>query len=166
MESVQLWSDLAEIVAGLGVVVTLAVLVAQVRDARRATEENTRLLRAAAFDRGFDQLSQWRGRLIESPDIARLWQRGNRGEPLSEEDAARYAELATDLYMARTASYRRHAAIGNQELATGQLRLIADLCTHPGFRTWFEAMPETMRGDVWRGVRTLVANPSHSPATT
>ena len=116
---------------------------------RRTLTENSRLLRAAAFDRGFGQLTGWPGRLIETPEVARLWLRGNQGDALSEEDAARDAELATDHYMARFASYSRHAAAGNHTLAEDQLGLIAELCTaHPGFRRWFEPLKAPMRGPI------------------
>jgi hypothetical protein len=154
VEAIQLWSDVAEIVSGLGVVVTLAVLVIQVRDSKRAMEENSRLLRSAAFDRGFDQLSQWRGRLIQSPEVARLWLRGGAGEALSEEDAARYAELASDVFNARVGSYSRHLASGNREMADIQLSIVASLCArHPGFRQWFDSLPEMMRGSAYSGIR-------------
>jgi hypothetical protein len=154
VEAIQLWGEVAEIVSGIGVVVTLAVLVIQVRDSKRAMEENSRLLRSAAFDRGFDQISQWRGRLIESPEVARLWLRGGACEALSEEDAVRYAELATDVYNARVGSYSRHLASGNPEMADAQLSIVASLCArHPGFRRWFDSLPEIMRGSAYRGIR-------------
>jgi hypothetical protein len=107
MDTLQVLGDLGDFVSAIAVVVTLALLVVQVRDSKRVIQENSALIRAAAFDTGLDQLSRWRGRLIESAEVASLWIRGGAGEPLSADDATRYDALANDLLNTRISSYRR-----------------------------------------------------------
>ena len=107
MEALQLLGDLGDFVSGLAVVVTVALLALQVRDSKRAVEENSRLIRAAAFSAGQDQMSRWRGRLIERADVAALWNRGCAGEPLRGDEATRYEMLAMDMFNIRASSYRR-----------------------------------------------------------
>ncbi len=56
----------AEIVATLGVLVTLVFLVAEVR-------RNTEITRTAAYDRSMETISQWRLTMAADPELTSLW---------------------------------------------------------------------------------------------
>ncbi len=84
METIQMLGSLGEFVGAIAVVATLIYISIQVRHSsllleanKRATEESTRLARAAALDRHADVVSRWRGRLIENVEVARIWQKGD-----------------------------------------------------------------------------------------
>ena len=64
---------IGEVVGAAAVVITLLVLVVQVRQNNRGLEESNRLNRAATIDRHADSISRWRGRLMENTELSRIW---------------------------------------------------------------------------------------------
>ncbi len=79
-EWIALLGDLGEFFGAIGILITLVYLAIQVRHSRvlmeanfAAVEENSRLLKVSAMERYNEVVSNWRGRLIEHPDVAVLW---------------------------------------------------------------------------------------------
>ncbi len=164
MDTLQVLGDIGDFVSAIAVVVTLALLVVQVRDSKRVIQENSALIRAAAFDTGLDQLSRWRGRLIESAEVASLWTRGGAGAPLTADDAARYDAMATDLLNMRISSYRRWNTAGDAQMAEIQVDVMATLCRrHPGFERWMAASHASAgglpRGEFWQRLAARLEAP-------
>ena len=60
------WALIAEIVSGVAVVVTLIFLILGIRD-------NTAITRAAMFDSAMHGFAEFRGHVINNPDVADLW---------------------------------------------------------------------------------------------
>jgi len=65
-EKLQRWSLIAEIVGGLAVVVTLIVLIIEVR-------ENSELTRTSAYQQEIQNFNDWRNNIIASPDQVRVF---------------------------------------------------------------------------------------------
>jgi hypothetical protein len=61
------WSSVAEIISGIAVVVTLIVLIVEIRD-------NTELLRVSAYNENLDSLNEFGALVSRDADTARIWQ--------------------------------------------------------------------------------------------
>jgi hypothetical protein len=60
------WANIAEIISGVAVIVTLIFLILGIR-------ENTEVTRAAAYDRNIDALNLLRTEVVRDSEIARRW---------------------------------------------------------------------------------------------
>jgi hypothetical protein len=78
------WSDIAQIVSGVAVVITLIFLVVGIN-------KNTEIARATAYDSQIDSLNEIRKSLIQDPDLMLAWQAYRQGtiEDLNELDRIR-----------------------------------------------------------------------------
>jgi len=133
MTSAQLLGNLGEFVGAVGVVATLIYLALQVRHSSSLVEmnnaalrQNTELAKAEAMDRYNAAVSRWRGRLIEDPELARLWDdlfdapnpglRILEAHGLSRIDAARVQNLWIDWINTYRGNYRRASLMGDAGL--------------------------------------------------
>lgn len=130
-EAIQTLGNLGEFIGAIGVVATLIYLSIQVRHSRTlieasnaATEENTRLVKAAAMDRYNEVVSRWRGRLIENEKVATIWNNALRGEPVEGADAVRLENLWIDWINTYRANFRRADAVGDEGLKRQAVRSV------------------------------------------
>ena len=72
-EKLQKWSLIAEIVGGLGVIITLVILIIEVR-------ENSELTRVSAYQQDIQNFNEWRSTIVSDPNQVRLFAAWNRGE--------------------------------------------------------------------------------------
>ena len=70
--------QLTELLAGVAVVVTLIILVVEIR-------QNTEVARAASYAESMDGLTQWRLTMASDPELATLWEAYNFGGERSED---------------------------------------------------------------------------------
>ena len=124
VETIHVLGSLGEFVGAIAVVVTLVYLAIQVRHGsvlleanNAAMDESARLARAAAMDRYSDAVSQWRGRIIESGELASLWQAAVRGEEMDDVSRLRFDNLAIDWMNTYRANFRRARTVGDDGLA-------------------------------------------------
>ncbi len=124
LEITQILGNIGEFVGALGVVATLIYLAIQVRHSavllesnNAATIENTNLVKAAAVDRYSDAVSRWRGRLIDSEEVARLWQKALDEENLEGVEALRLQNLLIDWVNTYRSNFNRAKVVGNEGLA-------------------------------------------------
>jgi len=122
-ETIETLGNLGEFVGAIGIVVTLVYLAIQVRHSRSlieansaAMDENTRLVKAAAMDRYNDVVSRWRGRLIENEEVAKIWDKALRGQPVIGSDAIRLENLWIDWINTYRSNFSRAAAVGQDGL--------------------------------------------------
>lgn len=134
MDTVQMLGSLGEFVGAIAVVATLIYISVQVRHSgllleanKRATEENTRLSRAAALDRHNDSVSRWRGRLIENAEVARIWQTAVDGDDLDQVERLRLRNLFIDWINTYRANFSRAKAVGDEGLARQAVVSVAPL---------------------------------------
>jgi hypothetical protein len=123
-ETIHVLGSLGEFVGAIAVVVTLVYLAIQVRHGsvlleanNAAMDESARLARAAAMDRYSDAVSRWRGRIIESEELARLWHAAVRGDELDDVSQLRFENLVIDWHNTYRANFRRARTVGDEGLA-------------------------------------------------
>lgn len=150
IEITQILGNLGEFVGALAVVATLIYLAIQVRHSAKlleinneASKENARFARAAAIDRHSDVVSRWRGRLIESEAVARLWQSAIEGEQLNGVDRIRRENLMIDWVNTYRSNFYRAKAVGDEGLARQAVMTVVPLINQsPVLREfWFEGRP-------------------------
>ena len=71
--NLQDWSNVADVVSGVAIILTLIFLIVEVR-------ENTDIVRAGAYDRNLDSLNDVKGILAVNPQLAANYQAVDRGE--------------------------------------------------------------------------------------
>lgn len=108
---------IGEIVGAAAVLLTLIILVSQMRHGTRALEESNRLERASAVDRHSDSMGIWRGRLMEHEDLTRIWAAGRDGEILGEIPRMRLKNLWIDFVNTQRANFVRANTVGEAGLA-------------------------------------------------
>ncbi len=106
-----------EIVGAAAVVATLIILVFQIRDSTRATQESNRLERASALDRHSDSIGRWRGRLMENEDLMRIWHAAGKDEPLDAIARVRLSFVWIDFTNTQRANFVRARTVGAAGLA-------------------------------------------------
>ena len=123
-EIIHLLGSLGEFVGAIAVVATLVYLAIQVRHGsvlleanNAAMDESARLARAAAVDRYSDAVSRWRGRIIESEELASLWHTAVRGDELDDVSRLRFDNLVIDWLNTYRANFRRARTVGDDGLA-------------------------------------------------
>ncbi len=150
IEITQILGNLGEFVGALAVVATLIYLAIQVRHSAKlleinneASKENARLARAAAIDRHSDAVSRWRGRLIASEAVARVWQSAIEGEQLNGVDRVRWENLMIDWINTYRSNFYRAKAVGDEGLARQAVMTVVPLIKQsPVLREfWFEGRP-------------------------
>ena len=87
------WANIAEVLSGLAVVVTLILLVMGIRD-------NTAVARASVYDSAIGSLNDFRALIINDRDVAGLWQAIPNGkfEELDEIDQDRALQLGLTIF--------------------------------------------------------------------
>lgn len=115
---------IGEVVGAAAVVVTLLILVIQVRQNNRSLDESNRLNRAVTIDRHADSISRWRGRLMESSELSRIWLSAVEGNVLNEEEMLRLNNLWIDFINTQRANYVRAITVGEAGLASQAVRSV------------------------------------------
>ncbi|NKC00275.1 MAG: hypothetical protein GKR90_17565 [Pseudomonadales bacterium] len=134
----------AEVLASVAVILSLAVLIYEVRENSSALERNNSIAKAAALDEGSEQYSEFRRLLIGNRDLTELWLKGNRGDELDEVDSDRFGRLVAEWTIIMRNHYVRNATVGNYEIATLTVSRLADnLLARPGLRSAWELLPHS-----------------------
>lgn len=134
---------IGEVVGAIAVVVTLLILVVQVRQNNRGLEEANRLNRAATIDRHADSVSRWRGRIMENPDLSRIWLAAIDSQNLSHEDLLRLNNLWIDFINTQRANYVRALTVGETGLARQAVRSVVAETSQSGLflKLWQTTTP-------------------------
>ncbi len=150
LEVTQVLGNLGEFVGALGVVATLIYLAIQVRHSavllesnNAAMAENTKLVKAAAVDRYSDAVGRWRGRLIESEDVARLWQKALDEENVEGVEYVRLQNLLIDWVNTYRSNFNRAKVVGNEGLASQEVMSVVPIINQSQVIRdfWFAARP-------------------------
>ena len=123
-------ASIAEIVAGIGVIVTLIFLIAGIR-------ENTEITRAAAFDRNMESINQWRVELAKNPEMTKVWLSQGQLEELNEVDQFRLIMLQGSLWGIYEKSYyaQEYGVLGPSEWSRFQTQMCARMADM-GAESW------------------------------
>lgn len=130
-----------EIVGALAVVLTLVVLVVQVRHSTRVMGESNQFQRSAALDRHSDSISRWRGRLMEHSDLAEIWLAGRNDTVLDEVARLRLSNLWIDFMNTQRSNFARANTVGDTGLAEqAVLSIVAEINQSTTFKKEWETM--------------------------
>ena len=168
-EAIEILGNLGEFIGAIGIVVTLIYLSIQVRHSRilieansEATEENSRLVRAAAMDRYNDVVSRWRGRLIEDEEVAQIWDKALQGQPIEGSDAVRLENLWIDWINTYRSNFSRASAVGQDGLKRQAVLSVAWMREVPlflEFWDWARPWNEVSSKDFVEAVDRELAEP-------
>jgi hypothetical protein len=108
------WASIAEIISGIAVVVTLIVLIVEVRD-------NTEILRVSAYNDNLDSLNEFGALVSRDADSARIWQSlvSEETDNLDEIDRRRLTDWLFILFRNYEKAYfsEQSGLIGEEEWA-------------------------------------------------
>lgn len=150
LEITQILGNLGEFVGAIGVVATLIYVAIQVRHSAEllkinnaAIQENARFARAAAIERHSDAVSRWRGKLIESEAVARLWQSAIDGDQLDGVERVRWENLMIDWINTYRSNFYRAKAVGDEGLARQAVMGVVPLINQSRVirEFWLESRP-------------------------
>ena len=116
---------IGEVVGAAAVVVTLMILVLQVRQNTQSLEESNKLNRSATVDRHADTVSRWRGRITENPDLSELWVAAIQDQELDRVQLFRLNNLWIDFVNTQRSNYVRAMVVGELGLAKQAVRSVA-----------------------------------------
>ncbi len=133
---------IGEIVGAIAVVMTLVVLIFQVRHNTQAQEESNKFERMAAIDRHADTMGVWRARVTENSELAEVWLKVMKGEVLNEVELVRANNMFIELTNTQRSNYIRAQTVGEDGLAQQAIRAVAT-----------EASNSELSLELWRAVR-------------
>jgi len=106
------WAQLAEVLSGFAVVVTLVILILEVSD-------NTDATRALSYGQGVERLNTWRFEMANNPDLVRIFGDYRSGElsNLSEDDLRRLDFVLSAMWAIYESAYysRTYGTLGESE---------------------------------------------------
>jgi hypothetical protein len=124
---------IGEIVGAAAVIVTLGYLAVQMR-------QNTRAVRAAAFQQVVDSFAEFSSSLSHDRELMEVVIAGNKDfNALNELDRSRY-DLAMRSFMRRSENvfFQSEQGTLQAETWTGIRESLSELFRTPGFRSWWE----------------------------
>ena len=125
------WALVSEIVGSVAVVVTLIILLVEVRG-------NTAAIQAATYNNVVNSITTTLNDRGTDADVARVWLAGNAGEPLEPLDQERYESLVgANMRRFENAFYQYQ--IGGIEDSQWEPieNIVASLMSSPGHRRWW-----------------------------
>ena len=125
MEWTGLLGNLGEFLGSIAVMVTLAILVVQVRQSAKAVEESNRLQRAAALDRHSDTIGRWRHQIAGSSDMAQIWHDARNDKPLDAVEFMRLNFMFINFVNAQRSNYIRAHTVSDLGLARQAVLAVA-----------------------------------------
>ena len=125
------WTQIAEIDSGAAIVVTLDILLIEVRG-------NTAAIQAATYQNVADSITIGLSLRGEDPDVVRVWEAGSAGEHLDPLDHSRYLALVgANMRRFENAFYQyRIGGIEESQWRPSEA-IIRNLMSSPGQRVWW-----------------------------
>jgi erythromycin esterase-like protein len=106
------WANVAQIVSGIAVVITLVFLIVGIR-------ENTDVTRAAVYQQSSNSLNEWRRDVLSDPEIARLFGAflNNQAESIDGIDRIRLTQLILNIFQISESAFyaQRYGLLGTAE---------------------------------------------------
>jgi hypothetical protein len=125
METASLLGNLGEFVGSLAVVVTLIILVIQVRQSALAVEESNTLQRVATIDRHSDSIGQWRTQVASNPVVAEVWQKARMDSELDDIELLQLNFTFINFVNTQRANHTRARTVGETGLAKQAVLAVA-----------------------------------------
>ena len=135
-----------ETIGAIAVLLTLIVLLGQVRTGNRALAESNRLERSRAIDRHADSIAVWRGRITENHDLSEIWMKVHNDEPLSQLELMRANNLFIEFGNTQRSNFVRAKTVGEEGLMRQAALSVA-----------MEAAQTRTLDDMWQTLRPWTA---------
>jgi len=116
---------IGEIIGAMAVVITLVVLIFQIRQGTKATIESNQLEKALAVDRHSVSVARWRGRITENADLSELWLRVRNDDLLTEVELLRVNNLWIEFTNTQRSNFVRAEVVGEHGLAEQAVMAVA-----------------------------------------
>jgi hypothetical protein len=146
LEITSLLGNLGEFIGSLAVMVTLIILVVQVRQSARAVEESNRLQRAATIDRHADSISNWRSLIAGDEALASIWQRAREDQPLDPVERLRLNFVFINFLNTQRSNFHRANTVGEAGLARQSvLAVVSEVVLSKILREEWRAVTEWVR---------------------
>jgi hypothetical protein len=126
--------NIGDLVAAIGVVISLVYLAVQIRQNTRQLAQNTGAARLAALEATNREFNVIRNEVVRDPEVADLYLRGLREfGSLEPRDRLRFGLLLQNFFFTFQATFDRSAELGGP---FGASHLDA-IVRHPGARDWW-----------------------------
>ena len=144
------WASIAEVVSGVGVIVTLTFLVLGIR-------ENTEVTRASMYAGNLDRSIEFRQEVVNDPELSRLWMNFINGD-VSELDALdalekyRVQQLFLNIFQIYERAYvlERYGLLGAAEWGRYQVAMCAVYRRGESVGIGANALPSSVNADFMR----------------
>ncbi len=134
------------LLANIAVFASIMFLAIEIRQNQTAIEESNRLSVLEARTLEIEQFNQWRGYLIENPDLAKIWDAGMKGEPLDSVEELRFMSLCNNIVWISAGSFERSRALGRPDAADATTSIRAEMIDQsPHFRACWDFMAPILR---------------------
>jgi hypothetical protein len=134
------------LLANVAVFASIMFLAIEIRQNQTAIEESNRLSVLEARTLEIEQFNQWRGYLIENPDLAKIWDTGMKGEPLDSVEELRFMSLCNNIVWISAGSFERSRALGRPDAAAATTSIRAEMIGQsPHFRACWAFMAPILR---------------------
>jgi hypothetical protein len=154
------WADIAGILSGVAVVITLVFLVIGIR-------ENTAVTRASMYERSVDRLIDLRNQTLNDPDIARLFQAflDGRSDAVDGIDLIRLRQLVLNQAQVYEQAYfaRQYGVLGDAEWRRFERQICAAYPRARRFPDIFAAMSVVMTEEFMTFMETHCTTPAAAP---
>lgn len=125
---------IGEVVGALAVVITIIVLLIQVRQNTRSMVEANELQKASAIDKHPESIGNWRKEFIRDERIGEIWIAMRDGKELNEVDILRFDNMWVNFVNTQRSNFVRAKVVGEPGLSAQAVRSVAlELASSPNF---------------------------------
>jgi hypothetical protein len=144
--------NVGEIVAAVGVIISLVYLAVQIR-------QNTRAVRASLYQSTIQQARDFDRTVVSDPELGRLWVRGRSSpDDLDEEEWRRFRRLLSMFYRNfENLHFQYQNGLVDDRLYASWLAMMVRVSRQPGARRWWEAHGAELTEDCRRLVERELA---------
>ena len=140
--------NVGEVVAAIGVVVSLIYLARQIRQNTAHLSQNTQTVRLSALEASLESGNQVRALLIMNPELSDLYVKGLEGYSLLDRsERLRFGTLLQNLLGALQAAYVRNEVLGLDPAAFAGAKDLDSMFSHAGVREWWDRHQARWRAD-------------------
>ena len=133
---------IGEIVGAIAVVLTLGFLAIQIRNGSRSLVQQNLIAQSDAVAKGVELASHFRHTIAGDSELAAIWRKGQKGEPLDEDEMLRFRHLAMSWFELLSVVYITHLNSGRTSAAETAVNAQANnLKLQPGLRKLWEENP-------------------------
>ena len=142
---------IGELVGGVAVIASLLYVGLQVRQSTQAT-------RAASYQATVDSFREWSRSIIEDPDVADVFLRGNMDQSgLSQRESVQYGMLLFGaVRIWETLFYQSQTGTGERGLLRAEEGSLRWLLSNPGVQEWWRETPFSLNDEFTEYIESFV----------